>query len=195
MKDFDATFGTAAEKTGREVTELNAEKATEPEEEFSWGSIFQDELTDAPQWHQKYDHLVVGKFQWSGAVTAYLVGDGDQDGVISKLFVEGLETTVIEGVPDGDAFLTYGAGVWLQDNKASQHMEEDENFKGVLLEFKDDAAHVVLEARVSCPCAMGCRRRAKMEASCPCGASSRSAKLMAWLTSTSGGTRTRGRQL
>lgn len=62
LKDFDTTFGTAAEKTGREVTELNAEKAAEPHEEFSWGSIFQDELTDAPQWHQKYDHLVVGKF-------------------------------------------------------------------------------------------------------------------------------------
>ena len=99
MKDFDATFGTAAETTGREVT--IEEKEAAPKEDFSWGSIFRDEPTDAPQWHQKYDHLVVGKFQWSGAVTAYLVGNGDQDGAISKLFVEGVEETVIEAMPGG----------------------------------------------------------------------------------------------
>ena len=147
LVEFDRCFGTAAADQASAPAPAADEGSSDGAGSFEWATAF-DEPTDKEAWHQKYDAKIQGKFNWCPELTAYIV---DDDAVADpeapkkyKFFVEAMEAYTLTST---DAFLTYGAGVWLLDAKAESFINENpQGHRGVLCKFTSDASPVVLEA-------------------------------------------------
>ena len=85
---------------------------------------------------------------WCPEITAYLVektGSGDENAL--EDYELHIEATTEYTIGNGEAFLTYGAGSWLQDAKVDQFVDSaPPNHRGVTCSFTSDSDLVVLEA-------------------------------------------------
>lgn len=149
LVEFDRCFGTAADPASAPAPAADDGNSNEGAPSFDWATAF-EEPTDKEAWHQKYDAKVQGKFTWCPELTAYIVDDdpaADPEAPKKyKLFIEAMEAYTLTST---DAFLTYGAGVWLLDAKAESFLNENpQGHRGVLCKFVSDTLPVVLEARL-----------------------------------------------
>ena len=144
LQEFDRTFGTEA--SAEQVAESAAESDAAA---FDWASLFKDEPHEKDEFHRIFDGKVQGQFQWCPELIAYVIDAGDtKDAEHPKkfrLYVEAVEAYKLSAE---EGFLTYGAGVWLLDQKAETFLAENPHgHKGVICAFKFDSDPVVLEAR------------------------------------------------
>ncbi|CAK9088579.1 Uncharacterized protein SCF082_LOCUS41831 [Durusdinium trenchii] len=126
LLDGTLSFGTRAENAAAAEAGL-ADAAAPMPPSLDWDTAFAGEPREAAAWHAAYDGKVKGKFQWCPELTGYLVGDGDD---ITKFFLEASADYEITGLESNEAFLTYGAGTWLQDAKVDAYLEEYPQGKG-----------------------------------------------------------------
>lgn len=153
LQEFDRCFGTAAGNAAEPEAETGGGDSADAGPQgapFDWAGAFVDEPQETEKWHAKYDALVHGKFTWCPELTAYIVKESEDSSADAeapkkfKLFIEANEPYTLNTT---DPFLTYGAGVWLLDNKAETFISEnsEHGHKGVVCSFSSDLDPVVLE--------------------------------------------------
>ena len=153
VQEFDRTFATgatpnpvqpvaAAANAGSVSTSAAATSA------FDWGALFPDEPREPANFHSKYEQSITAKCAWCPEVQAFIVDTAgentEEQNRKPMLFLEAKENYEIS---QSEAFLTYGAGTWLMDSKATQWLNDQDGFphKACLCEFKSDEALVLLE--------------------------------------------------
>lgn len=146
LQEFDRTFGTEAEQA--QPAAAADTEATVDASAFDWAAAFSGEPREKDQWHRDFDGKISGKFQWCPELTAYIIDAGDtQDAEAPKAYRLYVEANEAYKISVDEAFLTFGAGVWLLDSKAESFLAENANgHKGVLCAFKRDDSPVILEA-------------------------------------------------
>ena len=84
------------------------------------------EPREKDQWHRDFDGKINGKFQWCPELTAYIIDAGDtQDAEAPKAYRLYVEANEAYKISVDEAFLTFGAGVWLLDSKAESFLAEN----------------------------------------------------------------------
>eukprot|EP00438_Fugacium_kawagutii_P036575 Skav211972 [mRNA] locus=scaffold1330:1253:3988:+ [translate_table: standard] len=149
VQEFDRHFSTpvdAAAAVAQAVPNPEGGETAEPAAQplRDWKALFGEPL-ETSAFKTQYANKIKGKFSWCPELTAHLVqpADDPEDGglPVLQLFLEASQDYNLSC--NDEAFLVYGAGSWLTDNKADQWLENaPENHRGVLLKFENDAALV-----------------------------------------------------
>lgn len=145
LQEFDRCFGSVA----TENVEASAIANPDPEANSQNADVVLELPTEASsEWHARCDSKIKAKFNWCPEITAYLVektGSGDENAL--EDYELHIEATTEYTIGNDEAFLTYGAGSWLQDAKVDQFVDSaPPNHRGVICSFTSDSDLVVLEA-------------------------------------------------
>ena len=149
LQEFDRTFGTevAAGDAGAGGNSGSCDAGPAPTA-VDWATAFSNEPREKEEFHRVFGDKVQGKFSWCPELTAYIIDAGDTQNPEHpkklRLYVEAMESYTIN---TEEAFLTYGAGGWLLEQRADTFLSENPNgHKGVICAFRSDSDPVVLEA-------------------------------------------------
>ena len=145
LQEFDRCFSCVA----TESLEASAIGSADPQANSQDADIIVEVPTEASsEWHARCDSKIKAKFNWCPEITAYLLEKtGSDDENALEDYELHIEATSEYKICNDDAFLTYGAGSWLQDAKVDQFIDSaPPNHRGVTCSFTSDSDLVVLEA-------------------------------------------------
>lgn len=150
LQEFDRVFSTPANPGDVSAAAGGGQAASGTgEAPFDWKEVFPGEPSDAQQFQNQFSGKIKAKFSFCPELTCYIVqveetsADEDQGLPVFRLY---LEASQDYNLSKTDPFLTYGAGVWLTEQKADSFLETaPQNHRGVLCAFHSPRDLVVLE--------------------------------------------------